>query len=141
MMQPTTCQTRADNRQGGFTLLEVLVSVTILTIGLLGIAGMQLSAIRGNATARNMTEGVTWAQDRLEALLSLEYDDVMLDDDNAQMGGPTVYNDSNPPAGFALSWEVDVDNPVANCKQIAVNVRWQDDELVRNVRLVSLKSQ
>ena len=140
MMQPTTCQTRADNRQGGFTLLEVLVSVTILTIGLLGIAGMQLSAIRGNATARNMTEGVTWAQDRLEELLSLEYDDSLLDDDNADLGGPTVYNDTNAPAGFTINWEVDENNPVANCKQITVTVSWQDEALVRNVRLVSLKS-
>lgn len=37
--------------QGGFTLIEVLVSLLILAIGLLGLAGMQASALRNNYSA------------------------------------------------------------------------------------------
>lgn len=35
-----------DKRQKGFTLMEVLISVTILSIGLLGIAGLQAKGLR-----------------------------------------------------------------------------------------------
>ena len=36
------------SRQGGFTLIEVLVSVVILAIGLLGLAGMQAAGLKLN---------------------------------------------------------------------------------------------
>lgn len=36
----------AGRRERGFTLIEVLVSVVLLSIGLLGVAGMQLSGLR-----------------------------------------------------------------------------------------------
>ena len=37
--------------QFGYTLLEVVVAMTILTIGLLAVASMQTTSIRGNVTA------------------------------------------------------------------------------------------
>src|SRR5690606_3159285 len=42
---------RLSSRQRGFTLLEVLVSVLVLSIGLLGIAGLQLWSLRYNTSA------------------------------------------------------------------------------------------
>lgn len=36
---------------GGFTLMEVLVTIVILSIGLLGVAGLQFSSLRGNQNA------------------------------------------------------------------------------------------
>jgi prepilin-type N-terminal cleavage/methylation domain-containing protein len=64
--------------EAGFTLLEVIMAIAILTFGLLAVASMQSSAIQGNYTARLQTEGTTWAQDRMEKLLALPYSDPML---------------------------------------------------------------
>lgn len=38
-------------KQQGFSMLEVLVSIVILSFGLLGVAGMQAAALRYNQTA------------------------------------------------------------------------------------------
>lgn len=47
------------SRSMGFTLMEVLVTVVILSIGLLGVAGLQMSSLRGNQTAMEASLAVS----------------------------------------------------------------------------------
>ena len=47
------------NRSQGFGMIEVLVTVVILSIGLLGLTGLQLTSLRANKTAEFRTQ-VTW---------------------------------------------------------------------------------
>ncbi len=58
----------------GFTLIEVLVAIVVLTIGVLSLYAMQVSTINGNAAAKIMTVNSNWASDRIEILLSRPYD-------------------------------------------------------------------
>ena len=60
--------------ENGFTLIEALIAIAILTIGILGISGMQLSAIQGNHGAMILTEETNEASSRLEQMLSMPYD-------------------------------------------------------------------
>jgi prepilin-type N-terminal cleavage/methylation domain-containing protein len=53
----------------GFTLIEVLIAISIFAIGLLAVAAMQTSAIRGNFSAGRLTEVNTWGMDKLEELM------------------------------------------------------------------------
>ncbi|HOO90586.1 MAG TPA: prepilin-type N-terminal cleavage/methylation domain-containing protein, partial [Syntrophales bacterium] len=55
---------------GGFTIIEVLIAIFILTIGLLAIASMQVSAIHGNKTGNDISHAIFLAQDKLEELKS-----------------------------------------------------------------------
>lgn len=50
-------------KQGGFSLLEILISVLILSIGLLGLAGLQLTALKNNTSAYNRSLATTLAYD------------------------------------------------------------------------------
>ncbi len=52
----------------GFTLIEVMVSLIILAIGLLAIAGMQLIVIRANLASRNLTKAIFLAESKIEGL-------------------------------------------------------------------------
>ncbi len=52
----------------GFTLVEVMVSLTILAIGLLGVAMMQVSSISGNTFSREMAVATELGQDMIEKL-------------------------------------------------------------------------
>jgi type IV pilus assembly protein PilV len=49
--------------QHGFTLVEVLVTVVILAVGLLGLAGLQAVSMRNNHSAYERTQAVQLAYD------------------------------------------------------------------------------
>ena len=42
----------------GFTLLETLIALTILAIGLLGLLGLQIAAMKGNASGFQVSTAV-----------------------------------------------------------------------------------
>ena len=57
------CRTLAKQAQDGFSLIEVLVAIIILSIGMLGAVGMQSAALRSNKESRNQAAAVTFARE------------------------------------------------------------------------------
>ena len=57
----------------GFTLLEVMIAMVVTAIGLLGIAGMIVTAIRGNTYSARLMEATNLAQDKVEELRGTPY--------------------------------------------------------------------
>jgi type IV pilus assembly protein PilV len=55
-------------RQLGYSLIEVLISVTILMIGLLGLAGLQAASMRWSADAAQLTTAARLAQELAERI-------------------------------------------------------------------------
>lgn len=54
--------------QSGFTLLEVLVAMLVLSIGLLGLAGLMASSMRNNLSASNRTQATWMAYDIIDRM-------------------------------------------------------------------------
>ncbi len=77
---------RSRRRQRGFTLLELLITLTITTIGMLGVLSLHLSVSRGNDGAARSSEAVTVAKDTMEWLRSLRYGDLLLELGTASPG-------------------------------------------------------
>ncbi|MDR2165267.1 MAG: type IV pilus modification protein PilV [Zoogloeaceae bacterium] len=46
---------------GGFSLLEILIAVVVLSIGLLGLVGLQTSAVKINSSAMSRSVAVDYA--------------------------------------------------------------------------------
>jgi type IV pilus assembly protein PilV len=59
--------------QEGFTLLEIMVALVILSIGLIALAGLQISALRGNTFSKRMTTAVSIAETKLEQIKNMSY--------------------------------------------------------------------
>lgn len=54
----------------GFTLIEVLVTMLILAVGLLGLAGLQTTGLRYNVSAYQRTQATVLANDILDRMRS-----------------------------------------------------------------------
>ncbi len=68
ILHAVDAQPAAARRQAGAGLVEVLVAVVVLSIGLLGIAGMQLASLRSNHSAWMRSEATVRAYDIMERM-------------------------------------------------------------------------
>jgi prepilin-type N-terminal cleavage/methylation domain-containing protein len=66
--------------QNGFTLIEALVAMVVLTIGILSLYTMQVTAVNGNTTANRLSVATTVATNCYERLWSIPYNDAQLSD-------------------------------------------------------------
>jgi len=140
-------------KEAGFTLIEVIIALAILTIGILSVNAMQITAINGNATASRLTIASTWAGDQVERLMALDYDDIALTDQQSEgdtgygQGGLNEKTDAtadgkavSPDGQYTLYWNVadfltpDPTNPDASTvKAVRVIVLRQDRSMQKEV--------
>jgi type IV pilus modification protein PilV len=71
-------QIKKKNNNQGFTLIEVLIAISIFAIGFLAVAAMQITANKSTRRAVEVTEATAIASDRMERLMALPYGDGLL---------------------------------------------------------------
>lgn len=139
-MKAKTLKTPLSNERG-FTLVEVMIAMVILSIGILGTAKLQLSFLQSNAKARIMTVGSAQSQETIERLMSLPFDHALLTDSQilgeagfgtAGFGSttgapPADHNDLTDPR-YSFYWNVADDRPVTGVKTIDLIVLWNDEK-------------
>jgi type IV pilus assembly protein PilV len=110
-------------KEDGFTLIEVLIAITIFAVGLLAVAAMQTSAIKENSTAGKLTNLSTWGMDKIEELSALPYNDPWLETAGNPPGNDSAGNTHQEVSGdYTISWIVIDDNPLTSTKNITVTV-------------------
>lgn len=117
---------RVGCNQKGFTLLELLVALTIFAIGLLGVAGMQVTGLRQNATSHGRTTAAALATGILEEIRTWPLADTRLSGDSTANAWSFNGQPSLNVAGggiFQATYDVDTNyNGVTNIKRIQVTV-------------------
>jgi type IV pilus modification protein PilV len=54
--------------QAGFTMVEVMISILLCAIAVMGIIGLTTVSVRDTSSARHVTEASVLAEDRMEVL-------------------------------------------------------------------------
>jgi Tfp pilus assembly protein PilV len=80
----------ARSREAGFTLVEALIAMVVLSFGLIAVTNLLLVASTSNSVANRSTMAAAQAMEEMERLKSLTFDDPLLaaggDLDNPQAG-------------------------------------------------------
>lgn len=112
----------------GFTLMEVLVAMTILSVGLLGVAGLTTGVIKGNLYSKNVTSATVVAEQMIEEVQRVGYTNA-----NSLAGTATVSM-----GGTTYTRQTTVNNatPEANMKEVIVTVSWNPGNYSATLRTI-----
>lgn len=126
-------------KKGGFTLLELLVALTILSVGLLGTAALTTGIMRGNFFSKNITSATAVAQTTIEGAQRVGYAAVNTYVADSSKVPPTV---SLGGVSFSQSASVTNNSPASNMKTVSITVSWNEaNNAARSVTLQTILSQ
>lgn len=108
-------------KEKGFTLIEIMITIAIFSIGFLAVGSMQIAAINANAKSRMRTEATALATAKVEEFLNTDYGD--LENAGSETQGP-----------YTISWSF-TENAVETLKTTAVTVTWVSRGRTRSVNL------
>ena len=111
----------AKRREGGFTLISVMVALVMLAVGILALSTTLTNAAQANTTAGFRTLGLDIARQRMEWLRSIPPQDVAV---NAEPGGTTVNAEGRPDNAGKFTRRVIVSDVRANLISVTVRVTY-----------------
>jgi type IV pilus assembly protein PilV len=118
--------------RGGFTLLEIAISLGVFAIGMLGLAAMQLHAMHSGSSGRHATQAAAIAQSQMEQLQRLRWTDPDIADTAGAFTAPllrtnTVQADADQAEmTYAVDWRVSDVEP-GWTRSIDVRVTWDEE--------------
>lgn len=102
--------------RNGFTLVEMLVALTIFGLGVMALASTLPQGLSVRDKARRMTVATSYAQETVERLRDLRFDDAAL------AAGDHTHPDSPLDGAYRTRWSVQDGVPVPDMKRIVVTV-------------------
>jgi type IV pilus assembly protein PilV len=136
MMRDFRHRINGNKNDEGFSLIEVLIALIFLAIGLLAIASLQVTSVRGNFFSNNLMQATYVAQSRLELLQNLPYNSSQLDQGNydPDPAGPITI------AGVVFNRSYTVTDDPTGYKLIDYTVTWNDG-VHHRISLSTFRSQ
>lgn len=124
----------------GFTLVEVLISMVVLTIGLVGIAALLAITTQMHIGARESARSTRLAQDKFDELMKLNFDS----DPEVAVGGDLNADEADyfeqPMTGVTVRWVV-ADGPTDDTRVVTVRVLNERAQQYRRTDLVTVIRQ
>ena len=105
-------------RACGYTLIEALIALLVLAIGLLGIAGLYVSSLRGDALSRDLEFVSRVTLEEMDMLNASSYASLV-------SGSKTV---THRGSDYNVVWTVTDDTPGVDTKQVVMKVGWPTDD-------------
>ena len=110
---------RGARPRGGFTVIEVMIAIGVLSVGVLGLAKGAIMITRATQTSQFQTTATNLAQDMLEQLQARSFAAITACSSSCDTTPPTLQG-----VTFTRSWTVTPST--TTFKQINVTVQWTD---------------
>lgn len=112
----------ARHGERGFTLIELMISLTVLLIGVTGILSMHLSSMHATAYSRHATEATVIGEDKMEELRTIPVTEI-------ETGGPITVDaqgieDSD--GMYTITWDMTWDPLGTGVGVQTVTVAWRE---------------
>jgi len=105
-------------KENGFTLLELLIGMLLLTFGLLSAITLETACIRSNSMAARMDEATNLAQSKLEELCNAPKPAAV-----GEYIEPSLDATGTKPGLYTRTAKI-TDGPTGNTKRVRVEVTW-----------------
>jgi type IV pilus assembly protein PilV len=102
--------------QGGFTLVEMMIALLVFSIGVVALSQALPNGMQLRDRARRLSVATNMAQDHVERLRSLPFNDAALGNgDHTDAGNPLENT-------YTRRWTVENDSPIPGMKRVTVVV-------------------
>jgi len=115
------------NREAGFTLIEVLIALFVLTAALLAISSMVYSVMGSTSLSKEVGTATTLMQDKMESLRNTPVSSLSSGNDTIQLGN----------VDYLRQWSVAAS---ANTRTITVTIDWTSRG-PHNVSMTTLRGE
>lgn len=119
-MRPRKVQSRFKNEKG-FSLIELMIAMSVMALGMLAAASMQYSAVRNNTTGNTATQATMLAKAQLEMLKNQDIESATLAVGDYFDPSP-VDAYGNPGGIYNRSWRID--QLGTSARRVRVTVQW-----------------
>ena len=110
---------KLSKKSKGFSLIELLVALVILSISLLALAGLMVQSTKNSSWGSHLTEAATLAQDILERFRGVRpQTDIPEGTNNDQVTAASGVK-------YTRTWTVTT-NPTSTLRNIIITVTWTD---------------
>ena len=116
----------------GFTLIEIMIAIAIISTGLLAVGALQVSLIRANTLSQRLTAAISVAEQKVEQVKNTPYA-------NIQSESATQIQASG--LNFTKQVTIIDDSPLINMKTVSVIVTWSDGLKTYTVPLTTIIAQ
>lgn len=107
----------------GFTLIEIVVAILVLSLTILAVGPMMTGITRGNIYGQNVSQASARVQEKVEQLKNTPYDNVASGSET--MSAPTM----------TRAWKLIAEPVPGALKEMSVTVTWKEGGKTRYVSL------
>lgn len=94
----------------GFTFIEIIIALSVFSIGVLGVTVMQTTAVQSNNTAMRTSKAVAYASDQMEKILAEDFN--------------SLTDGTSTDGTYTVAWTIDPE--IDNKRKVHVTVAWSN---------------
>lgn len=138
----------------GFSLIEVMIAMAILSLGILSVAKMQINSESGNFSSASVSEATNLARETINTIRSIDYQNAnLLLDPNTTDFGAGLNDNTNgtvPPhynstylsfitnQNYTVNYNVAENWPLPDTTTIRIIVSWNELGLGKSLKTITM---